>query len=105
MSEFAVEFVYSTADTNKDQKVSADEIRLAVPLYLALQVRNATSLDPDGGDSFAQHCADPARPLQSEQRRILDTFDAYDVNKDGRIDAAEMINILTDLNDGGERPL
>ena len=60
MSEFAVEFVYSTADTNKDQKVSADEIRLAVPLYLALQVRNATSLDPDGGDSFAQHCADPA---------------------------------------------
>eukprot|EP01051_Picozoa_sp_SAG22_P004513 SAG22_NODE_244_length_14023_cov_45.200661_3_plen_460_part_00 len=67
VSEFAVQFVYSTADTNRDKKVSASEIRLAVPIYLA---------------------------LQGEQRRILDAFDAYDTNKDGRIDAAEMINIL-----------
>lgn len=72
VSEVAVKFVMRTADVSKTGVLGKDELRVAIPTYLA---------------------------LQSEQKRIAAMFDRFDVDRNGFLDPKEVADMLQELND------
>lgn len=73
VSEFAVEFVMQTCDSDASGCISLSELKQAVPLYLA---------------------------LQSEQRLVDEAFDAMDASGSNSVPVSCLGELLTTVNDG-----
>ncbi|KZV40263.1 calcium-binding allergen Ole e 8-like [Dorcoceras hygrometricum] len=104
-----VQKVFQRFDSNKDGKISKDELSgVLKALGSSTSAEELTKMmeeidtDKDGHinlQEFASFCKGDADPYNSAEKELREAFELYDQDHDGRISAAELHLILTRLGE------